>query len=110
MLGSAPVRADGERTWVQDDGSFRIDGVPPGAWFLTVCGREHGRAAAALVTRAGGEERVEVRLDPGLVAEGRVLDEHGAPLAGLSVSGPTARIPDHRLALLGGLVLSLIHI
>jgi len=33
-----------------------------------------------------------------------VLDEHGAPLAGLSVSGPTARIPDHRLALLGGLV------
>lgn len=33
-----------------------------------------------------------------------VLDEHGAPLAGVSVSGPTARIPDHRLALLGAMV------
>lgn len=33
-----------------------------------------------------------------------VLDEHGAPLGGISVSGPTARIPDHRLALLGALV------
>jgi IclR family transcriptional regulator, acetate operon repressor len=33
-----------------------------------------------------------------------VLDEHGAPLAGMSVSGPTARIPDHRFALLGALV------
>lgn len=33
-----------------------------------------------------------------------VLDEHGAPLAGMSVSGPTERIPDHRFALLGALV------
>jgi IclR family transcriptional regulator, acetate operon repressor len=33
-----------------------------------------------------------------------VLDEHGLPLAGISVSGPTARIPDHRVALLGALV------
>lgn len=33
-----------------------------------------------------------------------VLDEHGLPVAGVSVSGPTARIPDHRLALLGALV------
>lgn len=33
-----------------------------------------------------------------------VLDEHGLPLAGISISGPTARIPDHRLALLGALV------
>ncbi len=33
-----------------------------------------------------------------------VLDEHGRPLAGLSVSGPTARVADHRLALLGALV------
>jgi IclR family acetate operon transcriptional repressor len=33
-----------------------------------------------------------------------ILDEHGAPLAGLSVSGPTARIPDHRVSLLGALV------
>lgn len=33
-----------------------------------------------------------------------ILDEHGVPLAGISVSGPTARIPDHRLALLGALV------
>jgi IclR family acetate operon transcriptional repressor len=34
-----------------------------------------------------------------------ILDEHGLPLAGLSVSGPTARIPDHRVALLGALVM-----
>ena len=33
-----------------------------------------------------------------------ILDEHGLPLAGLSVSGPTARIADHRLALIGALV------
>lgn len=33
-----------------------------------------------------------------------ILDEHGLPLAGLSVSGPTARIADHRVALLGAMV------
>jgi IclR family acetate operon transcriptional repressor len=34
-----------------------------------------------------------------------ILDEHGVPLAGLSVSGPTARVPDHRVALLGAMVM-----
>ena len=33
-----------------------------------------------------------------------LLDEHGTPRAALSVSGPSARIPDHRLALLGSMV------
>lgn len=33
-----------------------------------------------------------------------IVDEHGALLAGVSVSGPKARIPDHRLALLGAMV------
>ena len=33
-----------------------------------------------------------------------VLDEHGTPLAGLSISGPTIRVSDHRLPLLGALV------
>lgn len=33
-----------------------------------------------------------------------ILDEHGAPLAAISASGPTARIPDHQLSLLGAMV------
>lgn len=33
-----------------------------------------------------------------------VFDEHGQPLAGLSLSGPTARIADDRLPVLGALV------
>lgn len=33
-----------------------------------------------------------------------VFDEHGQPIAGLSVSGPTARVADDRLAMLGALV------
>lgn len=33
-----------------------------------------------------------------------ILDEHGLPLASISASGPTARIPDHRLGLLGSMV------
>lgn len=33
-----------------------------------------------------------------------ILDEHGMPLAAISASGPTARIPDHQLGLLGALV------
>ena len=33
-----------------------------------------------------------------------ILDEHGLPLAGLSVSGPSARITDHRIGLLGAMV------
>jgi IclR family acetate operon transcriptional repressor len=33
-----------------------------------------------------------------------ILDEHGSPLAAISASGPTARIPDHQLSLLGAIV------
>ena len=33
-----------------------------------------------------------------------VFDEHGSPVAGLSVSGPTARLPEHRLSLVGAMV------
>ncbi|MBR9905258.1 MAG: IclR family transcriptional regulator, partial [Gammaproteobacteria bacterium] len=33
-----------------------------------------------------------------------VFDEHGAPLAAISVSGPVARIPEARLLTLGALV------
>jgi IclR family acetate operon transcriptional repressor len=33
-----------------------------------------------------------------------ILDEHGRPVAGLSVSGPSARLPEHRLSLVGAMV------
>jgi len=35
---------------------------------------------------------------------GPVFDEYGSAMAGLSISGPAARIPEHRLAVLGRLV------
>lgn len=37
-------------------------------------------------------------------AAAAVLDEHGAPLAAISVSGPIARLPDERIVALGALV------
>ena len=33
-----------------------------------------------------------------------VLDEHREPVGAVSVSGPAVRIPDERIAILGGLV------
>jgi IclR family transcriptional regulator, acetate operon repressor len=36
-----------------------------------------------------------------------IYDEHGAPLAALSVSGPTARITEQRIPLLGEAVVGI---
>ncbi len=69
------------------DGRFEVHHLAPGAYQLTA--RAADRVPARLTVEVpAGTPRVDVgtvRLDPGAVLEGRVLDERGRPLAGAAV-------------------------
>jgi len=77
----------------EDDGSFALVFLPPGLAFqLEVenpLGPEWSQALAPL--RAGERRTVEVALDAGITLAGRVLDERGLPVAGISVSAESPR-------------------
>ncbi|HEX5720596.1 MAG TPA: carboxypeptidase-like regulatory domain-containing protein [Thermoanaerobaculia bacterium] len=71
-----------------DDGSFRIEDVPPGTFELMAlaAGRQPANMTS-LEVRSGQDLRgVEVVLRPGAVLEGRVLAPGGRPIPGARVS------------------------
>jgi len=74
-----------------DDGSFRMDHVPAGLWSVVAEGpRGVGEASTELDIGAGEELEWSPVLERGLVVQGRVVDELGAPLEHWSV---TAQVP-----------------
>jgi len=60
--------------------------------------------------RGRGYATLVDELEPGLsVVAAPVFDAGGAVVAALAVSGPTARLPGHRLALLGRVAIEQAH-
>ncbi|MFN0244240.1 MAG: hypothetical protein ACKVWV_15230 [Planctomycetota bacterium] len=75
---------EGSRASTDLDGRFEIDGVAPGAYELWVGHRR--RAMATRVTVEIAAPRTTCRVDlPAASIEGRVVDEHEQPLAGVRV-------------------------
>jgi len=77
-----------DRVYSEDDGTFRIRGIPPGA-VSTLVVTADGLAEASLAVRAQGDgvrpSPVEIVLDRGGVVVGRVLGPEGEPVAGATV-------------------------
>ncbi|MEZ5962376.1 MAG: carboxypeptidase-like regulatory domain-containing protein [Planctomycetota bacterium] len=84
--GARIVRgAHGQPEVVENDGTFGLD-VAPGEVELRAERADLGVDAVRVAVVAGETRRVEFALRPGLVLAGRVVDERGAPRAGLWVS------------------------
>ncbi len=78
------IRSDrSQETKSGADGRFRLAGVPDRPGGLVVIAE--GAAPGFPVVEAGGDRDVRVELEAGETARGRVVDDLGAPLAGVSV-------------------------
>jgi protocatechuate 3,4-dioxygenase beta subunit len=70
------------------DGSFEIAGLPPSTYVLRVQADRPQPEPELQVTLERGSDRNDVRIEllPVAVIEGRVIDEHGAALGGVTVT------------------------
>jgi len=75
------------RSFTSDDGTFSIDGVPPGTHTLAVSAPGYVMARVPNVTTENGKnvEVIEVELDGGVRVSGHVTGPDGAPLGGVLV-------------------------
>ena len=87
--------ADGQNAFASGSdpaGKFLFDSVPPATY--TVTAQAEGYSVTGIVTKpftvAAGQtvEDVEVRVPPLAAISGKVLDEDGQPMAGVTVSAP----------------------
>ena len=82
------TRAPYARLYTEDDGTFRVRGIPPGA-VTTLVVTADGMADARLAVRAQGDgvrpSPVQVVLDRGGVVTGRVVAPDGQPVSGAVV-------------------------
>ncbi|MEQ1633923.1 MAG: carboxypeptidase regulatory-like domain-containing protein, partial [Planctomycetota bacterium] len=68
-------------------GSFRFVGLPPGEVYLQVRGARFEEEWTSLTIAEGGQQHVEVELEPGKVLRGRVVDAAtGAPIPGARIA------------------------
>jgi Carboxypeptidase regulatory-like domain len=93
----------GHSAMVDDDGNFKLIGLSPTAYVISA--RAPGYVFADLpiedrVHRIG--ENVTVRMVKGGVITGRVTDETGEPLVGVTVKTQRLRDPESKPALSGG--------
>jgi protocatechuate 3,4-dioxygenase beta subunit len=72
------------RTRAAADGSFRLAGVPAGRWRLRG-EREGGSGSLAVTVREGAQQEVTLALEEAARVVGRVLDEAGRPVVGVTV-------------------------
>jgi 5-hydroxyisourate hydrolase-like protein (transthyretin family) len=72
-------------SFTDGDGRYRLDGVAPGARRFMASDEDHPHKVAELEV-APGENRLDFQLEGGWEVSGRVVDEGGAPLAGIAVT------------------------
>jgi protocatechuate 3,4-dioxygenase beta subunit len=69
------------------DGRFRIDGVDPGEYTLTLRADTYGTESSTLTVGENGVSGLRVTLARGLTIRGRVVDAGGRPVGGVIVAG-----------------------
>jgi hypothetical protein len=86
---SAPVA----KPFITDaDGAFRVTGVPAGKLVVVASHPDFARGESLpLAIVAGAQVTVNVVLSRGATVRGRVVDERGAPLSAVEVSGEDGR-------------------
>ena len=91
--------SDSRETQTDGEGRFRLKGMPDGDGFLAVIPPGGtGTAPALAPVPRGGNREIAVALGPGESAKGRVLDDAGNPIEGVSVV-PFLPYPDPRFGL-----------
>ncbi|HEX3127752.1 MAG TPA: carboxypeptidase regulatory-like domain-containing protein [Thermoanaerobaculia bacterium] len=73
-------------TRADDEGHYQINGLEPGTYTITAESQEGGPAARASVEIRVGPNRLDLALSAGTEVSGRVVDSHGLPVPGASVS------------------------
>lgn len=104
-LEGVEVRVGREYGWLatnaisSTEGSFHFDDVEPGTIQVRADGEERGSAVRTFTAAAGEALVWDAVLSTGMELAGRVVDEHGEPLAGWSIvvedEGPVEGIYDH---------------
>ena len=85
--GNAGHGPGGAQDQTESDGTFRIEGLDPGSYGLSVAAAGYRNAEAQTVTIVNESDvpAVDVRLEPGRTVRGRVLDANGNGIAGAMV-------------------------
>ncbi|MCK6448162.1 MAG: carboxypeptidase-like regulatory domain-containing protein [Planctomycetes bacterium] len=68
-----------------EHGTFRMEKLHPGTWRLSVEAQGYEESADETVRLADGEVQVSFVCNRGATLSGRVLDPHGAPIAGAEI-------------------------
>jgi uncharacterized GH25 family protein len=100
--GSGGGSHGGSQDRTDPDGSFSIGGVSPGTYKLVVVasGYRNAEVPSVVVRDENDSPSVEVRLESGRTARGRVVDASGAGIAGAMVmAAPSGTLPSGRDAL-----------
>ncbi len=85
LAGPTPA----SRGFAAPDGSFELDRIDPGDYKVSAASSD-GNAEAKVHVDAGQTARVDLTLSANAVVIGKVVDKHGAPVAGV----PVAVVPD----------------
>jgi protocatechuate 3,4-dioxygenase beta subunit len=93
--GGGGHRDPGMRAQSEPDGTFLIDGVDPGTYTIAASASGYRDASAPPVTVSNENDvpSVEVRLEPGRMLRGRVVDQNGNGIAGAFVSAGVSGAP-----------------
>jgi protocatechuate 3,4-dioxygenase beta subunit len=97
----AEVRLDAEEYDFLDpeaksdaDGRFVLEGMPIGSRGIRAKHAAFGKATSPVLVEAGVTTTCELVLDAGLILSGRLVDERGAPVAGMGIEAKESQRSD----------------